>query len=122
MTFEQEWERCRPWLEAALAHSVITHTIDDVKVAIESGEMQLWPGQNAALVTTITHYPRADICSFFLAGGNLDEILFGLEPHVCAWAKAKGCKVTLVAGRKGWERVLGPNGYTQSAMLLAKEL
>ena len=52
-----EIERCRSWIEAALAYAPGTHTFDDVAGMIEAGRLQLWPAMHGCLVTEIVDYP-----------------------------------------------------------------
>jgi hypothetical protein len=117
-----EWERCRPWIEAALIHADGTHSIDDIAAGIASGRFQFWPGKNCAAVTEIIVFPRLTALNFFLLGGDLDELLQEMEPAICRWAAAMGCSRVIGAGRKGFEKVLRPLGYQPRWSYCAKEL
>jgi hypothetical protein len=117
-----EWERCRPWIEAALVHAEGTHRIEDIADGIASGRFQFWPGKNCAAVTEIIVYPRLTALNFFLLGGDLTELLHEMEPAICKWGKAMGCSRVIGAGRKGFERVLRPLGYEPKWSYCAKEL
>ena len=118
----QEWSRCRPWIERALPYCYGTHTIEDVEQQIAEGRLQFWPGEACAVVTEIVEYPRLKALNFFLIGGDLTELLEQMEPAVIAWAKALGCTRVASVGRKGWERVLKPLGYSKTLSMLLKPI
>ena len=64
-----DFKRCQPYIEAALAHAHGTHTIDDVLKIIASGDAQFWAFKDAAIVTEIIRYPQKTVLRFWLAGG-----------------------------------------------------
>jgi len=72
--FEQ-LERCRGWIESALAYSGGTHDFFDIVRGVMSGYMQLWTGENGCAVTEITVYPKRKILHVFLAGGKMEQVL-----------------------------------------------
>lgn len=119
MSFEEEWRRCGPWLAAALEHARGSHTLDDVRAMVETGQARFWAGGRAAMVTEIHDYPRLRALHFWLAGGDLAELRDVLRPMAENWAKARGCTRATIAGRRGWARALG---YQEIATLCAKEL
>lgn len=122
MTFDHEWRRCAPWLEAALAHSGDLYGIADVRGMIEAGEAQFWPGRRAAMVTQITEYPRATVLQLWLAGGDIEELTTELRPKAEIWGAGRGCDRALILGRAGWARALRGHGYEARARLVMKEL
>jgi hypothetical protein len=118
----EAWARCRPYLEAALAHAGGTHGIEDVARLIEEGRAHFWPGRRCAVVTELYDYPRLKACNIWLLGGELKELL-ALEPVIAAWARAQGCSRVLGGGpRAGWRRALEPLGYRQGWIVYAKDL
>jgi GNAT superfamily N-acetyltransferase len=118
----QAWARCRPWIEAALAHAGGTHAIEDVARLIETGRAQFWPGPGCAVVTEIYDYPRLRACNIWLVGGDLKALL-ALEPRVEAWARAQGCARLLGGGpRAGWTRALKPRGWRAGWTIYSKDL
>jgi len=121
MSFAEDWERCSPWLAAALERAEGTHTLDDVRDLIErgQGQYQFWPGRRAAVVTEIIPYPRMWVLHFWLIGGDLEELM-GMKPHIEAWGRAAGCTRARGTGRPGWERVL--KDYRRSAVVLEREI
>jgi hypothetical protein len=122
------FDRCRPWLEAALAHSVGGFDIAHVRAAIDAGTAQFWPTANAAAVTTIDTFPSGlKVLQFWLAGGepgsNWGQVLAELrltEVNVTAWARTLGCGKAVIIGRPGWQRQL--DGYREAGRILVKDL
>lgn len=103
--------RVREWLEAALADPAPVTTMSDVVRAIEAGEARLWAGERSAMVTHVCDYPSGvRALEFWLAGGELGEILDGLT-QVEAWARLSGCHQMHINGRPGWSRVLRDRGF-----------
>lgn len=115
-----ELERCKPWIEAALAYSGDTHTLDDIVNAIIEGKMQLWPTPDACAVSEIIRYPRKKVCHVFLAAGNLGTIL-DAQPSFEAWAIDQGCEQITLTGRLGWLKTLKRDGW-DSHVVMRKEL
>lgn len=114
-----ELERCRPWIEAALAHSGDTHTFQDVVDGIASGHMQLWPAPKGCAVTQIVVYPRKRTLHIFLAGGEMDQLFDGSD-SVAAWGREQGCSVMTLSGRIGWQRALKSTGWETTMVVMEK--
>lgn len=74
------------------------------------------------MVTRVADYSRARVASIWLAGGDMTELVGLMLPEVEAWAKANGCSEIELAGRKGWQRVLAPNGFRTQAYVMRKPL
>lgn len=118
MTYADEWTRCRPWIEAAVARTGGTHTIEDIEKRLAEGTAQFWPGQRSAAVTQICEYPQAKWLSIWLAGGDLGELV-GMVPTWRNFAAFHGCENISITGRRGWERVLGKHGWKARAVCLS---
>lgn len=116
------WARCAPWLDAALDHAGRSHALSDVRALVETGQAQLWAGDDAAMVTVVEDDPCERRMLIWLAGGALDELVGRLRPQAERWARQQGCRRVLVVGRPGWERALAPEGYAPLARIIAKEL
>lgn len=114
-----EFNRCRPFIEAALDRDIGTHTADDVLELLETGPVQLWPTPNAAMVTVVETYPQKKMLRGWLSGGNLEEIQ-AMEPRIRAWAKRQGCDVIVIGGRKGWLRAF--EGYREASTVMVREI
>lgn len=122
MSAAADWPRCSAWLDAALAHAGRTHGLEDVRALVEAGEVQLWAGAAAAMVTVVEEDPGERRLLVWLAGGDLHELTEALLPQAEGWARARGCRRLLVIGRPGWERALKPRGFAPLARVIAKEL
>ena len=122
MTDEEDLERLRHHVEAALEYSGGTHGIEDIAEGIKTGRFQLWPADNSVIVTEIIVYPRLKNLHFFLAGGDLDELRL-MQPLVESWGQSMGCTRVSLAGRKGWEKTfLKDRGYKPKWFVLSKDL
>lgn len=118
---QEDWERCKAWIAAALVHARGTHELEDVESGIADGTYQFWPGKNAAIVSEIIQYPRLRALNFWLIGGDLNE-LKDMEPSITDWAKAAGCSRVMGVGRKGFERAFTNHGFTLWWTCIAKEI
>lgn len=118
-----EFERLRPYIEAALEYTGGSHTLDDVRAGIEDGDLQLWPGASSVIVTEVLQEPQRLTLHFFLAGGNLTE-LEAMYPAVVEWGKHRGCTHATMLGRAGWTRsfLTRRQGWSPTAVLMEKAL
>lgn len=121
MTPISEWERCAPWIEAALSYAGGTHTLDDIRAGIEKGRFALIALERSAFVVEIIEYPQAMALHIFLAGGDLEE-LKGFNSRMDEMARRLGCSRITIAGRKGFARVLTELGYLERWTVLAKDI
>lgn len=122
MTPQENWARCRPWIEAALETSPGFETIEDVERLIGEGTYQVFPGRNSVAITEIVSYPRRKVLNIVHGGGNLDELLSEIEPMMCAFARSQDCQTIMGTGRKGWERVTKDRGYLFGWISMVKDL
>jgi len=118
--FEAEWARCEAWISSALDLSGGTHSIEDVKAAVESGEARLWGWDRSAVVTEVQTWPRAKFLLIWLAGGDLKELRDVMLPLMEEYGREQGCSRSYVVGRPGWAKALP--GYRTVAVSIAKEL
>lgn len=117
----EEFNRCRPHIEAALEYSGGTHDIIDIYEGIYKGTMQLWPAEKSCLVTEIIVYPKKKVLNIFLGGGDLTEIL-DMHDDVINWAKAQGCEALNMTGRFGWKKPLAAHGWEPMHSSYVKEI
>lgn len=122
MSDEEDFERLRHHVAAALEYSGGTHKVEDIAEGICAGRFQFWPGRDSAVVTEIIVYPQLKDLHYFLAGGDLDELRL-MRPLIEQWGKSIGCSRVSLAGRKGWERTfLKDEGYEPKWFILCKDL
>ena len=122
MTDEEDLERLRHHVEAALEYSGGTHGIEDIAEGLKKGRFQLWPANDSVVVTEIIVYPRLKNLHFFLAGGDLDELRL-MRPLIESWGKSMGCTRVSLAGREGWSKTfLRDEGYKPKWFVLSKDL
>lgn len=118
---ESHFERCWPWLEAALdAYPVRTHNKEHLLEELKAGSAQLWPTENSCCVTELKTYKTGiQAIGFWLAGGSMNECLATyrkVEKH----ARENGVHVLTIVGREGWLRTLP--GFKKAATIMLKEL
>lgn len=113
-----EWERCKHWIEDAIAYNGRTMTIDDVEAGIVSGKYQFLPDSASAMVIEIADLPRKKLVNFLLAGGDLNQ-LQKAEQKVTKWARQVGLDGAMIIGRRGWGKAL--EGYKEAATVYMKE-
>lgn len=122
MTPLSEWERCKPWIEAALEYDGGFYKIEHVREEIEAKRALLWVGKKSAVVCQLWHFPTGTALHYWLAGGDLDELLNDMRPVIEQRAKDAGCVSIILAGRRGWERAMKPLGYLPIWTALKKNL
>lgn len=113
------FEQHRDKLQRALDHGGNTHTIEDVRLAVEREQMQLWNAKDAILISELLVYPQYKALHVFLAAGSLDTLL-DMRPSVEEFARRLGCRVVSINGRKGWARALREYGYGSGLQTVAK--
>jgi hypothetical protein len=102
--------RVRPFLEPALPYGGNTHDFVHIVQGVISGNLMLWPTENAAIVTEFHNFPNKRMLHIFLAGGDLSEIK-QLHDDVVRFAKEVGCAGLSLTGRVGWIRALSDLGF-----------
>lgn len=117
-----EWARCRHWIEDALAYDGGLHTIEDIEGYIGQGQAHFWPGKESAVVTQFWNFPQKKALNYWLAGGDMDELLNEMQPVIEEWAKLQGCDMIVIAGRRGWERAMKRHGFDYYWTALGKKL
>jgi hypothetical protein len=122
LTDEEDLQRLRHHVEAALEYSGGTHGIEDIAEGLKKGRFQLWPADDSVVVTEIIVYPRLKNLHFFLAGGDLDELRL-MRPLIESWGRDMGCTRVSLAGREGWAKTfLRDEGYKPKWFVLSKDL
>ena len=119
MTLFDELNRCRPWIEASLAHADGTHTFDDIAGGVLCGRYIFWPRERCFAVLELVQYPRGAELNVFLAGGDLKQMQASQE-QLFEIAKNHGAKAVTMTGRRGWARALP--GWKEQHVVLRKDL
>ena len=119
---QDEWSRCKAWIEAAANEAPWPDTIEQIEQKIERGVLQFWPGEKAAAVTEIAEINGSKIMFLVLAGGDMTELVTCIEPALCRVAVEMGCSHIANMGREGWKRVCKPLGYSFAYVLMTKRL
>lgn len=115
-----EFERCREWIESAIAIDRET-TPGDVLADILAGRAQLWPIEGACVVTQCMLSPEGPLIHAWLGGGNLGEMI-QLRAGIEAYGRAMGCQFATIQGRRGWARLYRAHGYELEDGVLRKRL
>ena len=105
----------------ALEYGNETHSLEDVAMALDKDQMQLWPGINTAVVTEIITYPQKKIINVFLAAGDMDEVI-KILPYVKKHGKMEDCTHMTMTGRKGWEKVMSKIYQVETRVFLSTEI
>lgn len=118
-----DFDRFIPHLDRALAYAKHSHTVEDVRAAVERGDAQLWPGVQSVIITEIVQMPQWRELRFWLAAGDMTE-LRAMYPVVEEFGRRTGCQYCTMTGRDGWARsfLTKDEGWTAEATLYMKEL
>lgn len=119
------WPHVRYLIERAMTRGGGACSFDRTEREVLSGLQVLWlaHGDNrieAAAVTQLVSVDNRKICIIVACGGRKRD---GWLHHIAGleeYAKAEGCSVTRIIGRKGWERVL--DGYALRSVVLDKAI
>lgn len=119
---QEQWKRCKPWIEAALATSPGLETIEDVEAAITDGRYQFWPGKACAAITEFSTYARKKVMTIVHGGGDLNELMGTMRPFLENIAANEGCDMILGTGREGWRRLSEKEGWRFGWIVMVKDL
>lgn len=111
MTFESEWARCSPWLQAALSRSPDGYCLRAVEHEVRAHRATFWPLKDAAIVTEAWIDPEGRMeANVWLAGGSLRTLLRA-APEVEKRLRDTGYSAVSILGRKGWAKALKKMGW-----------
>ena len=121
------WPLVEEYLNTALKYSLGEYSIDDIKNACISKNMQLWvkAGKQAkgAFVTKIAKYPQKNLLIVILLGGDeFQEWRDEADALLNAFGKENNCEYVELFGRKGWGKMLKDIDYKEVTRLFAKEI
>ena len=140
--FAADWQQAEPHIIAALHHAGDTHEPADVVEMIMEGRAALWVGdrcavvrdvidmildgmaelfvgEDCAVVTQEIELPIGIQLHFWLAGGDLDELV-RIQRDIETAARSRGIRRISIIGRRGWRAKL--DGYREAGVILVKEI
>jgi hypothetical protein len=123
---QEQWQRCKPWIEEALEYTNGMYDIEDIERAISDGTMMLMPGEHSALVLEIITYPNGKALNVFAGGGEpgktMREYVERLDACVIALAKTFDCRWVMHHTRRSGERIGERLGYKKLCAVMVKEI
>ncbi len=98
------------------------YNLEDVLVAIDTGEMQSFVHKASGtwVITKVDQYPNKRVLNVVLGVGTAEGIL-ALQKEVVQFGKDHECDLMWSVSRKGWERFMTP-GWTKTASIYIREL
>ena len=105
-------------LRAALEHGGNTHDLKDVVEMLNSGDAKIRCGEKSTIVWQEFEHPNASQIHFWLAGGDLKDIIKNGHA-IAAEAKKRNFTKVSIIGRPGWERKL--KGFREAGVILTRE-
>lgn len=111
----------RKHLQPALDAGGNTHSFEDIILSVLKGDMQLWHAPNGSVVTQIIEHPQRREIHWFLAGGDMSQVL-GFQDSVRAYARHLGCTAMVLGGRAGWQRALKDDGWQTKGIVMEATL
>lgn len=123
---QEEWARCRAWIEGALEFTAGLYDIEDIEKAISEGRMIFIPGVHCAVVVEVCIYPNGKALNVFAGGGErgscIDEYMERMDPCVVALAKSFDCRWVTHFTRASGERLGKRLGYRKQWSVLMKDV
>jgi hypothetical protein len=119
--FTESWERSKPFMVDALAHAGL-QTVDDVLEEVRDGLALFYPVQDGAAVFKVGDYPQKKVLIIWLYGGEMASNIKGVLEAAEFHARELDCTEIMIAGRRGWERVLKPYGFAHQGVVLTKDI
>ena len=123
------WDRCSKFIEMGINHSQCELSTMDYYDRLVNQEMQLWVVYDeekqikCALTTEVIEYPRKKVCRIVSLGGrNLDEWVERWLDILERWAEENDCDSIETYCRKGFIKKLEKFGYSNTYVVLGKEL
>jgi len=105
-------------LRAALEHGGNTHDLKDVVDMLNNGDAKIRCGEKSTIVWQEFEHPNANQIHFWLAGGDLKDIVKNGH-EIAEEAKKRNFTKVSIIGRPGWERKL--KGFREAGVILSRE-
>lgn len=118
------WPHVVDLIHRAVKRTNLSHTLD-IDADVLQGNGLLWlaaQGERivAAMTTALVLTDTDKVCILTTCGGEDMRDWLPLQEKIEAYAKAEGCSLVRIYGRKGWARVL--EGYTVEHVILERAL
>lgn len=117
------WKHVRGYLEPAIEKSGGRWRPEYVLTALISGRMTLWVVSNdesrvvGAYITQVCHYPeKVMLAVHFLGGAGFAEWLTDGMVQLKMYALAQGCHGVEMNARKGFIKLLEPEGFEETSV------
>lgn len=108
-------------LEKALKVDGGLYSAYDIIDAVKSGSMQGFVLDDNWVVTQVFHYPQKTILHIVVVVGEMDKVM-SMYDQVVEFAKEQQVDMISTLGRRGWEGVTIPEGWSPIATLFVKEM
>lgn len=115
-----EWERCKPWIEAATKESPLADDIETIEWKLAAGKYQLASSANAAVLVERARFDSQEVLIARFGGGSLCELLDVIQPRLYEQARAEG-RLMMSEGRLGWLKPAKARGYRLAWITMVKE-
>lgn len=121
------WDNVKHLIGDACARSNGKYESVDILRSLLRGDMQLWGALSdekieAIAIGEIVSYPRIKVYRVLgCTGEGMNEwldLIHGIEN----WARMQGCKDFEAIARPGWEKMLTPQGYKKTHIILNRSL
>jgi hypothetical protein len=121
----QYWPLVKNEVERALRGNTLRLDIDDIELALAEKRMQLWCIHEneikCVFVTQIVTYKNCKAVRVITVTGidHQEWLKLGCET-LERWGKESGCSIIEMQGRKGWEKSLKAEGFTEPELIMTK--
>ena len=109
-------------IEKALEYAYGSYNYDDVVAGVMRGRFIFYTLGNSFAFCELEQAPQYSYFHVFLAGGNMKEVMYGMETYFYDIARDMGAKYIACRGREGWVRALKDQGWEPRYTTLYKEL
>lgn len=127
------WPLCAPLLDRAVAESRGRYDLEALRVQIFAGNQHLWiilkenDELAAAFTTEFANYPCRLMLSVVFCGsddslGGSAELWGYAMGQLKEWARLAGCSGVEAVGRRGWARLMAPQGFEEVYITIESEV
>lgn len=124
---EQMWPKVLPLLEKAREYWQGYFTLDDIKVSVLAGSMQMWTAIEKDKVymvglTSLEPYPACLVLRILLIGGSDVRRILPCISEIENWGAMLGAQKCEIIGRDAWWTLMKPYGYVKRSIVLTKDI